>query len=347
MSLKTRQVHLLRRPQGPAAPSDFRTVEVVLPDLREGQVLVRNLWMSVDPYMRRNMDAEAKDLEPWPLEAPLDGPAVGRVMASRHPEFSPGDLVESLSGWQEHFVSDGGAFAPFLSPSDALAKRAAPGVDPRDYVGLLGVASLTAYAAMACLSSAKAGETCVVSSGAGAVGSVACQIGRIQGLRVVASAGSAAKVAWLRDDIGVDHAFDYRARPIGEALREACPDGIDLVLENASGEHLSACLPLMNPLKEILISGFVSIYGSGGRVPPFENFEYVLDRFLTLRSFRFMDSLHAYDRFVSDMTSWRRDGRMVFRETVFDGLESAPGALCALFGHEVAGKALVRLGTES
>lgn len=347
MGIRTRQVHLLRRPSGPATPQDFRTVEVVLPDLQDGQVLVRNLWMSVDPYMRRNMEAVAKDLEPWALDQPLDGPSIGRVVESRHPDFAPGELVESLSGWQEHFISHGAPFVPFLSSSDALVRRAIPGANPRDYVGILGVASLTAYAAMVCLSRAQAGETCVVSSGAGAVGSVACQIGRIRGLRVVASAGSAEKVSWLRDELCVDEAFDYRARAVGDALREACPDGIDLVLENASGEHLSACLPLMNPLKEVLISGFVSIYSTGGRVPPFENFEYVLDRFLTLRSFRFMDSLHAYDRFAADMLAWRQDRKMVFRESVFDGLAAAPEALCALFGHEVTGKVLVRIGDDA
>lgn len=344
MPILTRQVHMVRRAEGVPDASHFRVAEAILPDLRDGQVLVQNLWMSVDPYMRRNMEADAKDLEPWPIGGPLDGPCVGRVVESRNPAFQAGDIVESLSAWQEHFISDGAPFIPFMTSNDALAVRAAPGAEPRDYVGLFGVASMTAYAGMARLATCKPGDTVVVSSGAGTVGSVACQIGLIKGLRVVTSAGSDEKVAWLRDEIGVHEAFNYRAGPMADALVRACPKGIDLLLENASPEHLSACLPLMNALSQVLISGFVSIYNTGGRVPPFENFEYVLDRFLTLQAYRFMDCLDVYDRFVADMLAWRAAQRLIFRETVFEGLDAAPEAFCALLRGEVTGKALVRLG---
>ena len=308
--------------------------------------MVRNLWMSIDPYMRRSMDSVATDLEPWPLNSALSGPAIGRVIASRHPTFVVGDLVESMSGWQDHFISNGAEFVPYLSPDDSLAKRSAAGAAPRDYVGLLGVAALTAYAGMACFAVANPGETAVVSSGAGTVGSIACQIAKVRGLRVVSSAGSDAKVKWLEDVAGVDHAFNYRNQSIAAALKEACPKGIDLVLENASQDHLSACLPLMNELKQILIAGFVSIYDTGGRVPPFENFEYVLDKFLTIRSYRFMDALDSYDTFVSDMVRWRAEGRMTLNESVFNGLESAPDALCSLFDHSSFGKVLVKIGED-
>ncbi|WP_309646741.1 NADP-dependent oxidoreductase, partial [Phenylobacterium sp.] len=245
--------------------------------------------------------------------------------------------------WQDHFISRGDNFIPFMTSSDALVVRAAPGAAPRDYAGLLGIASMTAYAGMACLAECVPGDTVVVSSGAGTVGSVACQIALIKGLRVVTSAGTDEKVAWLRREIGVHEAFNYRTAGLADALARACPNGIDLVLENASPEHLSACLPLMNELRQILISGFVSIYNTGGKVPPFENFEYVLDRFLTVRAYRFMDCLEAYDRFVADMLAWRAAGKMVFREIVFEGLEAAPEAFCALLRGDVTGKGLVRL----
>jgi len=333
----------VRRPGEFAKPSDFRTVEAELPDIEEGQILVRNLWMSIDPYMRRSMEPIATDLEPWPLNGRLSGPAIGRVMASRHPKFLAGDLVESMSGWQDHFISNGAEFVPYMSPDDALVKRAAAGAAPKDYVGLLGVAALTAYAGMACFAVANPGDTAVVSSGAGTVGSIGCQIAKIRGLRVVSSAGSDDKVHWLEDVARVDHAFNYRKRPIAAALKQGCPKGIDLVLENASQDHLSACLPLMNELKQILIAGFVSIYDTGGQVPPFKNFEYVLDKFLTIRSYRFMDALDSYDTFVSDMMRWRSEGKMTLRECVFDGLEKAPEALCSLFDHSSAGKVLVRI----
>lgn len=346
MQPTTRRIHLKRRPDGLSKPDDFEIATLPIPEPREGEVLVRNIWMSVDPYMRRSMDAVAKDLEPWPIGGALDGPSIGRVVASRHPRFVEGDLVESMSGWQEHFISGGADFVPYLSPNDALAKRLAPGAQPRDWLGLLGIAAMTGYAGMSCLSKARAGETAVISSGAGTVGSLACQIGRIQGLRVVTSAGSDAKVRWLKEVARVDHAFSYRARPLAEALRDACPNGIDLLLENASPEHLSACLPLMNELKQILITGFISIYSTGGQVSGIKNFEYVLDRFLTVQAYSFMDSLDRYDAFVADMLRWRAAGDIVLPETLHDGLDAAPSAFCSLFTGESFGKVLVRISED-
>src|SRR5450631_4616895 len=213
MPVQTRQVHLVRRPDAIAQPTDFRVVSAVLPDLEPGQVLIQNLWMSVDPYMRRSMSPDATDLQPWPIGKPLDGPSIGRVVASRNPNFAEGDLVESMSGWQEHFISDGGVFVPYLSPSDTLARRSAAGARPQDYVGLLGVAALTAYRGMVSLARCAPGDTAVISSGAGTVGSIACQIGKIRGLRVVSSAGTAEKVRWLESVAHVDYAFNYREMP--------------------------------------------------------------------------------------------------------------------------------------
>jgi NADPH-dependent curcumin reductase CurA len=186
------------------------------------------------------------------------------------------------------------------------------------------------------------GETAVVSSGAGTVGSLACQMAKIRGLRVVSSAGSDAKVKWLRDVIGVDAAFNYRSVDIGQALRAACPAGIHLLLENASPEHLSAALPLMNELRQVLIAGLVGTYSSDGKVRIW-NFEAVLDRFLTLQSYRFMDSLDRYDEFVADMLRWRAEGRMHLEENIYVGLDQAPAALCALLQGRHIGKPLVRL----
>jgi NADPH-dependent curcumin reductase CurA len=345
MPVRTRQVHLIRRPDRIAKPADFRIVSAVLPDLAPGQVLVENLWMSVDPYMRRSMSPEATDLPPWPIGEPLNGPSIGRVVATRNPSFAQGDLVESMSGWQEHFVSNGGAFVPYLSPNDALARRTANDARPQDYIGLLGVAALTAYRGMVSLARCSPGDTAVISSGAGTVGSIACQIGKIQGLRIISSAGTAEKVRWLESVAHVDHAFNYKQVPIPKALAEACPHGIDLVLENASPEHLCACLPLMKELKQVLIAGFVSTYNGDGKVRLVDNFEFVLDRFLTIQSYRFMDSLDVYDEFVSSMLTWRSEGRLTLPEVVYEGLESAPDALCGIFSGRHMGKSLVRLAS--
>lgn len=342
----TTRIELKRRPNGFAHPGDFAVVTLPRPEPRNGEVLIQNVWMSVDPYMRRSMEEEAKDLAPWPIGGALDGPSIGRVIASRHPGFAEGDLVESMSGWQQHFISNGADFVPYLTPNDAIARRSAPGARPRDWLGLLGIAAMTAYAAMARLSHAKAGDTAVISSGAGTVGSLACQIGRIKGLRVVTSAGSESKVKWLRDVARVDQAFNYRTQDLQRALAKACPNGIDLLLENASPEHLSACLPFMNELKQILITGFISIYNTGGVVTGIENFHYVLDKFLTLQAFRFMDSLDAYDQFVADMLRWRAAGELTLPETVHEGLEAAPEAFCSLFTGSSFGKVLVRVSDD-
>ncbi len=340
---RTRQVHLVARPEGRPHPNHFRIVEADLPPPRDGQVLVKNLYMSVDPYMRRSMDAEAKDLEPWPVGGPLNGPSIGRVLASRHADFAPGDIVESMSGWQAHFLSDGDPFVPYLSSDTAIARRhVGDGVEAKDYLGLLGIASQTGYFALNCAATMCAGQTVVISSGAGTVGSVACQIAKLSGMRVVTSAGSADKIRWLLNEIGVDAALDYKSPDFASALRDACPDGIDLLLENASPEHFSSCLPLMNPNALMLIAGFISIYNGDGKAR-IENFEYVLDRFLTIRCFAFMEYLDAFDRFVADMTAWRRDGRIQFKEQIYDGLDCAPEALCALFDGTVTGKPLVRI----
>lgn len=343
MGITTRQVHLVSRPDGKARPENFEVTQVTLPDLQDGQVLVENLWMSVDPYMRRSMSPEATDLEPWPLRKALDGPSVGRVIESRNPSFAVDDIVESMSGWQEHFVSNAGEFVPYLTPSDSLAKRTAPGAQPKDYVGLLGVAALTAYRGMVHIANVNPGDTVVVSSGAGTVGSLACQMAKVRGARVVTSAGSDAKIDWLRNVIKVDHAFNYKTNDIGAALKAACPKGIDVLLENASPEHLCACLPLMNLQKQVIIAGFVGTYNLSSKIALPENFEYVLDRFLTIQSYPFMDSLDRYDEFVADMIRWRSEGRMHLEEVVYGGLENAPTALCALLDGKHIGKPLVRL----
>ena len=341
--MKTRQIHLIRRPEK-ASTSDFVLREVELPPLRDEQVLIENLYMSVDPYMRQSM-GDGKDLEPWPLNGPLNGPSVGKVIESRNGRYSVGDIVESMSGWQEHFISDADDFVPYLTHDNAIVKRRVDnGALPRDYVGLLGIASQTSYFGMICGGKPESGQTLVVSSGAGTVGSIACQIGKIKGMRVVSSAGSDGKVAWLMNDIGVDHAFNYKTSDIQTALGEACTEGIDLVLESASPEHMSACLPHMNETSTIMIAGFVSLYDGDGIIRNVSNFQYVIERFVTIRCYAFMEFLDAYDDFVTDMLSWREAGKMNLKYTEYEGLEKAPEALLSLFDGTSHGKPLVKLG---
>jgi len=344
--VKTQQVHLLRRQDGSPEPEQFAVCQVELPDLAEGQVLVENLFMSVDPYMRRSMEEIALDLPPWPICGPLDGPAIGRVCESRNPAFMPGDIVESMSGWQQHFISNGDAFVPYVSANTAIAKRDVTGLAAaEDYLGLLGIASQTAYFGLKCATAMVEGKTIVISSGAGTVGSIACQISKLHGMRVVSSAGSDEKVAYLRNDLGVDFAFNYKAASLREGLAQGCPDGIDLVFENASPEHFSACLPMMNEMKTMLIAGFISIYSTGGKVPNLANFEFALDRFLTIRAFAFTEFLDQFDHFVTDMLTWRAQGKLDLALHIYDGIERAPEAFSSLFTGTTSGKQLVRIAS--
>ena len=333
----------MKRPSGAGKPSDFVVVEAALAPLDDGQILVENLAMSIDPYMRRCMDAHCVDQTPWPLHGPLNGPAIGRVIQSRNATFAIGDIVESLAGWQEHFISDGEPLVPFASSFTSVLKRSAPVQSPRDYLGILGIASFTAYIAIMRANDCRPGDTVVISSAAGSVGSIAAQLAKLRGLRVVASAGSDDKVAWLRNTIGVDHAFNYRSGLMEDLLRDACPNGIDLVLENASPEHLAACLPLMNLGRTILISGFVGLYSKGGKAPPIRNIECVLDRFLTVKAFAYMDYYTEYDRFAEQMLFWRHSGQLGMREVVLERLESAPKALVSLLVGEMHGKPLINI----
>ena len=286
------------------------------------------------------------DLPPWPIRGPLDGPAIGRVVESKNQAFKRGDIVESMSGWQRHFISDGEVFVPYISANTAIAKRAVSGLaTPEDYLGLLGIASQTAYFGLKCATNMVEGETIVISSGAGTVGSIACQIAKLHGMRVVSSAGSDEKVAYLLEEIGVDFAFNYKKTSLSEGLAQGCPNGIDLVFENASPEHFSACLPLMNEMKTMLIAGFISIYSAGGKVPNLPNFEYALDRFLTIRAFAFMEFLGNFDAFVTDMLAWRSQGKVNLAQHIHDGIAAAPDAFCSLFTGSTSGKQLVRIAS--
>lgn len=342
--MRTQQVHFLRREEGIPQPDQFALREAHLPDLADRQVLVENLYMSVDPYMRRNMEEIALDLPPWPIGGALDGPAIGKVVDSRNPGFAVGDVVESMSGWQQHFISDGDPFVPYISANTAIAKRDITGLAaPEDFLGILGIASQTAYFGLKCATNMVAGETIVISSGAGTVGSIACQIAKLHGMRVVTSAGSDEKVAYLRDEVGVDFAFNYKTTSLRNGLVQGCPGGIDLVFENASPEHFSACLPLMNEMKTMLIAGFISIYSTGGKVLSLPNFEYALDRYLTIRAFAFMEFLDHFDQFVTDMLRWREQGKISLAQQIHNGIERAPEALCGLFTGATNGKQLVRI----
>ena len=312
----------------------FELVTVPVPAPGTGEVLVRNLYMSVDPYMRGRMTEQPSYVQPFQLGQPLDGGCVGQVVQSQGGKFQGGDYVLGRKGWREYYVSDG---ADLTKIDPALAP-------PQAYLGVLGMPGLTAYVGLLDIGQPKAGDTVFVSAAAGAVGSVVCQIAKLQGCRVVGSAGSPAKVHWLQEVAGVDAAINYNAVPsLTAEVGKHCPSGIDVYFENVGGAHLEAALEHMNMRGRIALCGMISQYneatpGSGPR-----NLRLAVRKRLTLRGFIVSDHLDRQPQFYADMGAWIAAGTLKWQETILDGLENAPRAFLGLFKGENVGKMLVRL----
>ncbi|MFQ6037978.1 MAG: NADP-dependent oxidoreductase, partial [Candidatus Aminicenantales bacterium] len=249
----SREIRLKRRPLGLPGEEDFELAEVRVPDLEKGQMLVQNVFMSVDPYMRGRMDDRESYITPFALGEPLEGGCVGRIVASRQGRFREGDYVAGMKGWREFFITDG---------SDIV--RVDPQAAPvQAYLGVLGMPGLTAYVGLLDIGAPRKGETVFVSAAAGAVGSVACQIAKIKGCRVVGSAGSDEKVAWLREHAGIDAAFNYKSvENLAEELARQCPEGVDVAFENVGGPFLEASIQAMSPHGRIVLCGMISVYNA-------------------------------------------------------------------------------------
>ncbi|GAB3811044.1 NADP-dependent oxidoreductase [Micromonospora zhanjiangensis] len=333
MTTTAREIHLASRPDGWPTPDNFRLVEVPVPTPGPGQILVRNTVMSVDPYMRGRMNDVKSYVAPFRLDAPLDGGAVGEVVASEADGVKPGDLVLHGLGWRDYAVLDATA-ARVVDPAQAPATA---------YLGALGLTGQTAYAGLVDVAGMKPGETVFVSAAAGAVGSLAGQIAKLKGAgRVIGSAGSAAKVDRLRA-LGFDAAFNYKDRPVGEALKEAAPDGIDVYFDNVGGDHLEAAISSMRPHGRAAICGMIAQYNSTEPPAAPRNLALLIGKRLTLRGFLVGDHAGIRDQFVADMSGWLRSGEIQSDETVVDGLENAPGAFLGLLRGENLGKMLVRI----
>lgn len=323
---QSRQIHLVRRPDGVPVLADFALVGVDTPDAAEGEVQVEALIMSVDPYMRPRLDADQ------PLNAPLLGGGIGRVVQSRHPTLREGDLVRHGAGFRERFVSDGKGLAK-LNPDPDLPLTV--------YMHALGGTGITAYGGLLEIGALKDGEQVFVSTAAGAVGSVVAQIAKIKGCYVVGSTGSDDKAAWLRDEIGLDAVINYKTQPLAEALAAATPKGIDVYFENVGGAHLDAALPRMNVRGRIPICGMISTYNGGGEgVHGLFNTIY---RRVRLEGFVASDFGHLNDAFLRDMTGWLKAGKIKYQETVLEGFERAPEGLIGLFEGRNSGKMLIHI----
>ncbi len=326
------EVHLKARPDGIPDESCFQFVKTEVPDAGEGEILVRNVYMSVDPAMRPPLTNGQQK-----LDSVMGGQAVGRVVQSRNDAFAPGDFVQSGYGWREYFVSDG----------QRLQVLRPEGFPLTAYMGPLGGTGLTAYGGLLVTGALAEGETVFVSAAAGAVGSVVGQIAKIKQCRVIGSCGSDEKVSWLKDELGFDYAFNYRNGHLRRELRTGAPDGIDVYFENVGGEHLDAALGRMRPGGRIPVCGMISAYNSeGARSEPVTALANMIYNRVTMKGFVAYEFFGIRDQFQADMRRWLSEGKIRYRETILEGIESAPAALAGLFTGSNTGKMLVRLSPE-
>ena len=332
MAQTTREIQLAARPSGWPTPDDFRLVEVELADPGPGEVLVRNTYMSVDPYMRGRMNDVKSYVPPFRLDAPLDGGAVGEVVASGDESVPVGATVLHQAGWREHA----------LLPATSVRSVDVSQVPASAYLGVLGMPGLTAYVGLTRIAGLREGDAVLVSGAAGAVGSVAGQMARLLGAsRVVGSAGSAEKVSWLTDDLGFDAAVNYKDAPLARQLKEHGP--FDVYFDNVGGDHLEAAMFHLNDFGRIAACGAVAQYNDTEPTPGPRNMMMIVSKRLTLRGFIVSDHADAAAEFYRRAGTWVAEGRLTSRETVVDGLDHAVDAFLDLLRGGNTGKMLVRL----
>ncbi|SCF40133.1 NADP-dependent oxidoreductase [Micromonospora saelicesensis] len=327
-----REIHLASRPQGWPTEDTFRLVETEVPKPGPGQIVVRNQYMSVDPYMRGRMNDVKSYVPPFALDAPLDGAAIGEVVASEAADIAVGTTVLHGLGWREYALLDAAAARP-VDPNIAPVSA---------YLSVLGMTGLTAYAGLLEVAAMKPGETVFVSAAAGAVGSLVGQIAKLKGAgRVIGSAGSPAKVERLRA-LGFDAAFDYHDG-VRESLRAAAPDGVDVYFDNVGGDHLEAAILAMNLHGRAAICGMISQYNATEPPAAPRNLALVIGKRLTLRGFLVNDHNDVRAAFVRDVSGWLRDGTLSYDETIVDGIENAPEAFIGVLRGDNLGKMLVKV----
>jgi hypothetical protein len=298
----------------------------------DGEFVVENGFLSVDPFLRLAMSEERAVSAPLPIDARIPGIAVGCVVNSRHPEFAPGDVVMGRFGWATVSRSNGQGVLRFDLATGVCSEA----------LGVLGMTGFTAWCGMRLVAPPAAGCTAFVSAAAGPVGSVAGQLARAAGCRVIASAGGPSKCAWCRE-LGFE-SFDYRERAPRDALSELAPEGIDLYWDNVQGNHLTAALDALRPHGTVIACGGASSYNLEGPAAGPSNLHKLFTSALTIRGFRWADHLSRYPEFLQEMGPMVRDGRIQHRELVFDGLASAPHAFQSLFDSSEPGKVVIRLG---
>ncbi|MBP0604061.1 NADP-dependent oxidoreductase [Aeromonas sanarellii] len=331
MNAISHQIQLLRRPTGLPTPDDFALREVPLPALQKGEVLVTNQWLSVDPYMRGRMSEAKSYVPPFPLNGPLDGGAIGVVEASRHPDFAVGDRVSSMQGWRDRFVANGAQ----------LTRLPDTRLPPQLFLGALGMPGMTAWAGLHKVARLQAGETLLVSAASGAVGTMAVQLAKQAGARVIGSTGSADKVAYLKT-LGADAVINYRETPDLDAeLARLAPEGIHVYFENVGGAMLDAALNHMALHGRIVLCGLIEQYNGQGSGP--RNLAQVIRKRILIQGLLVSDHWQHYGEFLAEAIPAFEAGALQAEETVSTGLASMPQAFIGLFEGRNTGKMLVKL----
>jgi len=343
--VRTRELHLSAYPRGELCDSDFAFVEVELRDLRDGEVLVRNEWTSVDAALRLRLRerAPAGYFASFPLRAAMDGIAtVGVVVESRADGFAEGDWVAHAAGWREHAIVE--AEKEALGGVGTLRRIDVDAAAPQAYLGVLGGSGLTAYTGLIHVAALRDGDVVWVSAAAGSVGLLVAQLAKLRGHRVVGSAGSPDKAAFLGGKLGLDAVFDYKSGSLPELLGQAAPEGIDVYFDNVGGDHLAAALTALRPWGRVAMCGAISEYAASTPVPGPDNLFLAVAKNLTLRGFRGSSYVHLRAEMEGVFGPWLRDGRLISPETVVEGLENAPGALARLLHGDTIGKTIVKTG---
>lgn len=323
--------HLMSRPQGLPTHENFALKDIELPQLGEGQVRVRNRWLSVDPYMRGRMNDVKSYVPSFQVGEPMEGGAIGEVIESKAEGLQPGDLVQHMAGWRDEAVV----------AARTAQKLPQIGAPPEQFLGVLGVTGLTAYFGLLDAASAKQGDVVFVSAAAGAVGSVVVQIAKTKGMTVIGSAGGQEKCDFVRS-LGADQVIDYKAAPILKSLAGAAPDGIDVYFDNVGGDHLDAALALARNNARFAICGMIEGYNTG-QATSLRFIMRIIAARIRLKGFIVFDYFPRMAEFYAEMAPWVANGTVKARETVVEGLENMPDAFLGLFEGANTGKMLVKL----
>jgi NADPH-dependent curcumin reductase len=339
MPQSAKRVVLVSRPVGEPKPSDFRIEDYAAPTPGPGQLLLRTIWLSLDPYMRGRMSDGPSYAAPVPIGGVMEGGTVCEVVASNNPDFANGDIVLSRAGWQTHALSDGKGLTK-IDPRIAPISTA---------VGVLGMPGMTAYTGLLDIGKPQAGETVVVAAASGAVGSAVGQIAKIKGARAVGIAGGRDKCDYVKRELGFDDCLDHRDPNLASKLKDVCPKGIDVYFENVGGAVFEVVFPLLNAFARVPVCGLIAHYNDTEAKPPkwaASMMRAVLTKRLTIRGFIVSDFAARQADFLRDMSLWVREGKVKYKEFVTEGLDSAPEAFMGLLKGANFGKQLVRVGPD-